>query len=235
MTSLDITDDDLRLFYPDPRVSGKRSWVRANFVTAPNGVVQINGKSEALSGPPDKLVFGFLRKHCDAILVGAATARMETYTRPKSNPTDGTRPLLVIVTNSLDVSKDASFLDKQNPPLIVTTSAAIKNNQQKLNEIGTQATVEAHGEQSVDFAELFGTLLLRGYRTVLCEGGPTIFSTLLLEGLIDELCLTITPLLGKGNPTGIAHIGDTESIKMTLGSHFEINNYIFSRYLIEHS
>lgn len=235
MNSSDVTDDNLRLLYPDPQPSNERSWIRANFVTAPNGIIEVDGKSGALSGPPDRIIFNFLRKHCDAILVAATTARIETYTTPKANRPDGTRPLLVIATNSFDISKEAPFLDEHNPPLIVTTEKAVENNPKKLEAIGTRATVETYGEKTVDFADLFRTLLQRGYGRVLHEGGPTMFSHLLLEGLVDELCLTIAPTLAKGDRMGIAHLGNAESIKMTVGSHLEIENYIFCRYLIEHN
>ena len=39
----------------------------------------------------------------------------------------------------------------------------------------------------------------RGYQRVLCEGGPALFGSFQAAGLVDELCLTVSPLAAAGN------------------------------------
>ena len=52
------------------------------------------------------------------------------------------------------------------------------------------------GDERVDPAAALAALAARGHRVVLCEGGPTLLGELVDAGLLDELCLTIAPLMG---------------------------------------
>jgi riboflavin biosynthesis pyrimidine reductase len=62
------------------------------------------------------------------------------------------------------------------------------------------ADVVLCGEETVDLAEVRSTLVARGLTRILCEGGPTFFADLLRSGEVDELCLSITPLLAGPGP-----------------------------------
>ena len=54
--------------------------LRVNFVTSIDGHIQgSDGLSGTLSSPEDRRVFHMLRAGCDAVLVGAGTARVEKY------------------------------------------------------------------------------------------------------------------------------------------------------------
>ena len=44
-------------------------------------------------------------------------------------------------------------------------------------------------------AAVFADLRARGVRALLCEGGPTLNCALLAAGVVDELFLTLSPLL----------------------------------------
>ncbi len=236
MTGFPLRQEDLLSFYPQPSESlPHRPWIRANFATTPNGVIQINGTSSGVSGPPDKEVFKFLREHCDTVLIGASTARKESYSAPKAPASSDRAPLLVVVSNSLDIPESSKFLDEESPPLIATTELSLSRHKSTVGKISHKATVKAFGKESVDFVELLAYLHAKGVRLVLCEGGPTIFSQLLGRDLIDELCLTISPRIGSGEPSGIASIGKTDSIDLSLGSYFEVDSYLFCRYLIRHA
>ena len=233
MTDVSLDDARLKEFYPPPsQAPHQRPWVRANFATTPNGVIKINGTSSGVSGPPDKEVFRFLRNNCDAILVGAATARAETYSTPRRD--SGTPPKLVVVTNSLDIDETSQFLDQENPPLIATSRLSESENKDRVIRISNKAKVLAFGEESVNFIELFSHLFTQGVRMLLVEGGQVVFSQLLLDGLVDELCLTVSPRIGSGTPTGIANIGAAATVEMTLAGLFEADGYLFCRYLIRH-
>lgn len=47
----------------------------------------------------------------------------------------------------------------------------------------------------VDLAAGLGELHRRGHRQLLCEGGPYLFGALTTDDLVDEVCLTVSPLL----------------------------------------
>ena len=46
---------------------------------------------------------------------------------------------------------------------------------------------------------MLGDLYARGHRRVLAEGGPGVLGALLAAGLVDELCLTVAPVLAGGD------------------------------------
>ena len=75
---------DLETAYAYP--PGKERWVRANMVTAVDGLATLDQQSATLSGAADKKVFGILRALCDVVLVGAGTARAESYEGVRIGP-----------------------------------------------------------------------------------------------------------------------------------------------------
>jgi riboflavin biosynthesis pyrimidine reductase len=56
-----------------------------------------------------------------------------------------------------------------------------------------EAPATAGGQ--VDFAAAIEGLRELGYRRILCEGGPRLFGSAVAAGAVDELCLSLSPLL----------------------------------------
>lgn len=206
--------------------------MRANFATAPNGVIKVDGTSNGVSGPPDKKVFQFLRTRCDAILVGASTARAEHYSTPRTDAETNKAPKLVVATNSLNFPDEPKFLSTTDPPFIVTSNQTVERSPDKVRQLSTKASIISFGLETVDFGALFVFLYDLGIRVILCEGGPSIFAELLTLGLVDELCLTIAPRIAPGKPTGLVTLLTDNSIDMELAANFSIDNFLFCRYLI---
>jgi len=191
--------DVARLPVPDGR-----PWLRVNFVVSADGsATDEQGRSEGLGGPGDRALFRALRAHADAILVGAGTARAEGYGPHRMRPdlaarrgADG-RPepaAVVVVTRSLDLDLDAPLFTAARTPTVVLTCAAAPP--QRRERAAGVARLLVAGEEAVDLAE--GLRLLRaetGAASVLCEGGPVLTRDLLDAGLVDELCLTVAPVL----------------------------------------
>ena len=76
----DITDRQLATIYAWPTHDVNRAWLRVNFATSIDGAVaDSSGVSAGVSSPDDKRVFALLRALCDAVIVGAGTARAENY------------------------------------------------------------------------------------------------------------------------------------------------------------
>ena len=103
-------DPDLATVYAVPDRS--RPHLRVNFVTSLDGAVEAGGVSRGISSDADRRVFGFLRAHADAVLVGAGTLRKEGYgparvrselaPRRRAAGAVGGHPTLVIVSAALD-------------------------------------------------------------------------------------------------------------------------------------
>jgi riboflavin biosynthesis pyrimidine reductase len=183
-----------------PRTEGPT--LRVNFTSSVDGAVALDGFSEGLSGPGDKKVFGTLRTVCDALVVAAGTVRTEGY---RAFRLDERRrawrtarglspyPLMVVVSGSLDLDPgQAIFADAPIRPIVVTHAAAPPQRRDALAEVADILTV---GEDAVDLAAMLAALHARGATQVLCEGGPQLFGALTSADLVDEVCLTVAPLL----------------------------------------
>jgi riboflavin-specific deaminase-like protein len=199
-----LTETDLRALYA-PEDTEPR--LRANFVSSLDGAVEVDGRSRGLSGEADRAVFALMRKVADAVMVGAGTARHEGYGPVRVDEATakwrtGTgrqeQPTLVLVSASLDLDAHARiFTEAPVRPIVLTHEAAPADRRAALAEV---ADVVACGESVVDLARGLAELHGRGLRQILCEGGPHLFGALLAADLVDELCLTISPLLVGAGP-----------------------------------
>lgn len=186
------------LYTPDPGRSG----VRANFVTSLDGAVTVDGYSEGLSGPADKLVFGLLRMQCDALLVGAGTLRNEGYgpmrlddrrRRWRREHGRSEYPTLVVVSAALALDPASRpFAEAPVRPIVLTCAASPGPARAALAAV---ADIIVCGDTVVDFAAGLAALRERDLAQVLCEGGPQVLGALTAADLVDELCLTVSPLL----------------------------------------
>lgn len=190
------------LYAHDPPASDAATGVRMNFVTSADGAVELDGFSAGLSGGADKRVFMLLRGLCDALLVGAGTLRHEGYRALRLDAGRRARrrdlglaeyPTLVVVTASLDLNPaQAAFADAPVRPIVLTHGRAPADRRTALAAVADVITV---GDSAVDLGTGLARLRERGLRRVLSEGGPQLFGTLLAENLVDDLCLTVSPLL----------------------------------------
>ncbi|MFR9807254.1 pyrimidine reductase family protein [Pseudonocardia sp. RS010] len=207
-----------------------RPWVRVNFVSSLDGAVSVDGRSGGLGTPADKAVFGTLRRLADVVLVGAGTARAERY-RGARKPTLGrdTPPPIAVVTGSAALDTDLGlFTDTSVPTIVLTTATA---------PAGRRAGLRRAGADVVELpdltpATLLGELERRGLRRVLCEGGPGLHGDLIAAGAVDELCLTLSPLLAAGGAGRIAHgPGGHAPEGMRLASVLEEDGTLLLRYV----
>lgn len=193
--------------HPDPGPDGSgagRVWVRANMIASLDGAATgADLRSGSLNGPADHRVFDLLRSLADVVLVGAGTVRAEGYRElpvradlAPARAARGQHPAirLAVVTRSGAVPD--YLLDGDVAPLVVTVAdrpdlAALRE------RVGDERLVVA-GRGDVDGATALAALGERGLRRVLTEGGARLLGDLLAAGLVDDLCLTTTPVLVGG-------------------------------------
>jgi riboflavin biosynthesis pyrimidine reductase len=180
--------------------------LRVNFVSSIDGAVTLDGFSGGLSGPGDKLIFGTLRMLCDALVVAAGTVRTEGYDALRL---DADRrawrrahglpefPLMVVVSGSLDLDPAQEvFADAPVRPVVITHAGADPGRRTAIERV---ADVIAVGDGAVDLSAALAALHDRGATQLLCEGGPHLLGALTTADLVDELCLTVSPLLAGGD------------------------------------
>jgi riboflavin biosynthesis pyrimidine reductase len=216
--ALPLTAELRRLYGGD--LSLPRPALYANFVQSIDGVVamsQVDSSGSVLSGksPADRFVMGLLRATADAVLVGAGTLRDTpnhhwtadhvfpqlsaewASLREALGTTPQPRLILVSATGAVDVGHPAV----RNGATFLTTAAGAG----RLAEIVPKdGLVKAFDGSRVPMTEAVGWLREQGYERILSEAGPQVTGQLLKEGLLDDLFVTISPVLagrdGSGRP-----------------------------------
>lgn len=171
--------------------------LRVNFVSSLDGAAAVDGRTGGLGSPSDKAVFSHLRATCDVVLVGAGTATAERY-RPAPVP-------IAVVSARLSLSPTERLFtpaDGLATPIVLTCAAAPADRRAALSR---HAEVVDCGDETVNLGLVVAELSRRGLRRALCEGGPRLFADLLAADLVDELCLTIAPVLVAGAAPKITH------------------------------
>ena len=224
-----------RYAYPDSR------WVRANMIASADGGATSAGTSGGLGGAGDKALFSVLRELADVVLVGAATVRAEDYSgvsltagqrAHRESRGQAAVPPIAVLTRSGAVDPDAALFQRTEVPPIVFTSASVAPQTQRTLG-GLAEVIDASGQDpdSLDLARALGVLTDRGLGRVLAEGGPGILGRLIADGLLDELCLTVAPIL-VGGAAGRIVTGDGDSRTGLRLQHprSDGDGYLFLRY-----
>lgn len=232
-------DVDLRAAYAYPQ---DRPWVRANMVSSADGSAVADGRSEALSGPADKRVFGVLRGLCDVVLVGAGTARAEGYRGPKPKPSyaehragfgQRSAPVLALVSGRLDLDPASELFTGTERTVVLTSATADASAQARLAEV---ADVIVAGTERVDLGAVVDALVSLGLPRVLCEGGPHLLADLVQAGRLDELCLTVSPRLAGGEGPRIVDGLELDRVaELDLAHLLEQDGNLMARYLVTRS
>lgn len=192
-----------------PRPEG-RPWIVVGMITSLDGASALDGRSGGLGGPADKAVFRAVRAVADVILVGAGTVRAERYGPVRLPPhavsirveagRSAEPPRLAVVTASCDLDLDGPLLTSGVRPIVFTTEDADPGRVRALSEVADVRTV---GRGRVDVARAVAELTQDGVEVVVCEGGPILNGALADLGMIDELCLSVSPMLAGGESARI--------------------------------
>ncbi|MBB3674556.1 dihydrofolate reductase family protein [Modestobacter versicolor] len=213
--------------------------LRVNFVASLDGAISVEGRSGGLGSPGDRRVFRVLRALADAVLVGAGTAAAEGYRPVLADSEVGRlrtvldRPAtmpVVVVSRRASLSPDHQLVTGAvTPTLLVTCGASDADRRAALGAAGVEVLV--CGDDEVDLVAACDELADRGHQQVLCEGGPALFQAALAAGLVDELDLTIAPLLVGGGPALLPH-GLPTPAAAQLTQLLEEDSVLFTRYAL---
>jgi riboflavin biosynthesis pyrimidine reductase/flavin reductase (DIM6/NTAB) family NADH-FMN oxidoreductase RutF len=204
----------------------------ANMVAGVDGSTAVEGRVATLSSPADTELFSQLRSIADCVLVGAGTVRREGYgpivlpdrLRSRRQATGRSPvPFLAIVTRSLQLDWTSPALvasEPASPTLVVTCEAA---DPERVEAARRQVEVLVAGRDGVDLRAALGMLGERDVSVVLCEGGPTLLGELVALDALDELCLTLAPLMG-GDPLPVAVASKAARTTGSPLTHFELTH-----------
>ena len=181
------------------------AWVRANFATSLDGAITgPDGRSGSVNSPADHVVFELLRAISDVVVVGAGTLRSEGYTAlsvadrwqtTRSGLGLADRLPLVCVSNSGAVPP--RLRDAPPGTVLMATHTGSPGLAEARDLLGDE-WVLVSGEDAVDDTRLVALLADRGWIRILTEGGPHLASSMVAAGVLDEVCLSLTPVVVGG-------------------------------------
>lgn len=186
--------------------SGDVFTVRTNMVSTLTGSATMNHVSEDMGNDTDGQLFAALRNWADVVLVGAQTVRAEDYSGV-APATDGSLPAPIAVpSRSLDFDITSDFFTDFTTPPILLVPHSSWDDQELAQRI---ATIESAGAEVCDAGEgtaqnYISVLKDRGFKRVLCEGGPGMIGQLVDIDAIDQMYLTLDPHLSTGVETPMA-------------------------------
>lgn len=212
-TSLEVgtdeTMDTLRDWYQPP----SDPWLRINLIAAVSGdAAGVDGTSETLSNPADRAILRAIRDVSDAVVVGAASVRAEGYRVPL-------RSKLVVVTSTGDLSGHRIAPERADRVVVICPAAAAARVRSSLgdslcNLATTLVAPDTDGRLSP--ADIVQTLHAQGLTSLICEGGPSLAGQFLQAGLVDELCLSTSPIvIGSGLPVFGTERFDASALSLT--------------------
>ncbi|MEU2280868.1 pyrimidine reductase family protein [Streptomyces sp. NPDC013178] len=226
--------------YPEPGPGEPTPWLRANMVSTLDGAAQHEGRSKPISNATDMRIFGTLRMLADVVLVGAETVRQEGYRPARARAEfaqrreaagQGPAPAIAIVSASLDLDYSLPlFTSPLVPTLILTGAAAAPDRIATAEKAGARVVIAGDG-MGVEPARAVRALAGLGHTRLLTEGGPRLLGQLVAAGVLDELCLTVSPLLTAGDAQRIAG-GPSVAVphRFALVSLLEEGGFLYGRY-----
>ncbi len=222
-----------------------RPFVTANFAITADGRISTRSRTPSdFSSPADKRRLLEIRAECDAVLVGARTLAADTMTL--SIPSPDLRaarkkrglpeiPLRVIATNTGRISPVNRVFTSGLPPAVVFSTRRMSTH--TCTALAGVCDLFLHLADSVNLPAMLATLR-EEYRVkrLVCEGGGTLFKALLAADLVDELHLTLCPLIfGSAKATTLTGIaGDwlPKSTHLRLAEMLPAGDDFFTRWRV---
>lgn len=213
--------------------------VALGMVVGIDGGVTIGGVSGPLGGEADRAAFRALRDAADVILVGSGTVKAENYGPPVARPEAAARrtkagrapvATIAVVTSTLSVPPEHRlFENPDHLPIVVTCASAPDAARAALEAKGVDVIVA--GEEEVDLAAAVERLGSLGTGQILCEGGPELNRSLLRAGLVDQVFVTLAPVV-TGSRRHLVADGLDKAVDLELVGVIQSGSELLLRYRV---
>ena len=184
----------------------------------------------------DRAVLAAIRRYADAYLVGAGTVRAERYGAVRARPEaigqrtaagQAPAPTLAIVSATCRFDwDDVAFTASDNRPILLTVE---RSDPADRAAAARWCEVVVVGEEHVEPAAALDALAGLGLTRVTCEGGDALLAQMVRAGALDEVDLTVAPLIAASPRP--ARSGPAVLTGMRLHQLLEDDGFLFARYL----
>jgi riboflavin biosynthesis pyrimidine reductase len=206
-------------------------------IASADGRATVEGRSVKLGHPDDRALLRELRTGVDAVLAGSATLRAERYARlldPDQRALRAQRgqpehPVVATVSRQVDLRAD-------EVPLLTEPGVPVQVYAERGGSIAgatADVDVEALGAPLDIRRALRHLRRERGVRSVSCEGGPSLLRQLVEAACLDDLLLTVAPLLVAGDgPTPLSGPALVPPSELELRAVHQADGHLFLHYTL---
>jgi riboflavin-specific deaminase-like protein len=221
---------------PSARVDRRRPYVIVNMISSLDGKTTLYGKGSGIGSAVDRLLMRDLRSRADAVMIGANTLRAERLSLGLDEPARASHPLAVVVSGSGDVPAEQNLILGRGQDLLVMVPEGVTA---RASWGRGRTLVAPAGRRGTIWLEEALRILKNEYAVdlLLVEGGPSLNHSLISDGLVDELFITLSPKLLGGTARETRTLLDgpefQETQTATLLSTHLCENELFLRYRLQ--
>ena len=171
-----------------------------------NSAMTLDGKissytgNSRISSKKDLVRVHKLRSKVDAIVVGINTVLIDNPMLTVRFIRNNNRscPTRIIIDSYGRIPLDSKILKTAATikTIIVVTKQASKDTIEKIKKLGAHVIII--GSKLINLKKLFNILYRMGYRKILIEGGGELNWSCLHDGIVNELIITIAPIVVGG-------------------------------------
>ena len=216
-----------------------RPYVVCNMVATLDGRATLGGRSGPIGDDVDRAIFHGLRTQADAVLAGTGTLRTERYGRLVRDPANRARrereglapdPIACVISRSGNVPFDIPLF--QDPDSVIALYAP---EHAPIDECPARVEVTVLPVEDLHPGAVLPRLRAdHGVRSVLCEGGPTLNRSLIADGALDELFLSLAPKI-SAEPSALSLVAGPpldDPLEVRLVSALEAADALYLRYAL---
>jgi 2,5-diamino-6-(ribosylamino)-4(3H)-pyrimidinone 5'-phosphate reductase len=178
-----------------------------------NFAMTVDGKVSTAKQTPSGFTSSFdkhrlleIRSLGDALMVGKNTLQTdrmsmglpdEALRRARTQRGQSEYPIRVVISNSGDLSVNLNIFNHRFSPIVIYSTTRMPETIQ--TELRTRAELHLSTNDRLSLREVLNDLYETWQvRTLVCEGGPQLAKSLAELDAVDELFLTIAPILSGG-------------------------------------
>jgi len=178
------------------RVLRGRPWVIMKVASSLDGKISVStGDSKWITGEKSRKKGHYLRKMCDAILVGKNTVLLDDP-ELTCRMVKGKNPVRIVLDTRLSLPPNLKIFDtKVAPTVVVCADTASKEKEEEFKKRGVKIWRVGLKKDKIDLKEVLNRALEAGINSILVEGGGKVHGSFVEERLIDEIYYFFGPLI----------------------------------------